>query len=246
MVISMLNRSRGYQDSINVISARESNREDENSRKKVQNIVTDSTVDSQPPHLLGVRRRQKTLPRRCQCEIPFPTPVTLIFQLRHVDLALIEESDSDPIRGKIRYHLYHFKGQLPLVTVRDCDSLRVSAGTVLSYNSGCRHPLRHALRSRVSVLRNRRRTAGVIQNPVANQSAGVVMNAPTVRSSCGSFCPANARRSTASTNSSSPDGSDTAAAAFLAPVKLIIAVVRSPESTSLSPVFHVFRFHLLR
>ena len=33
----------GYQDSIIVISARESNREDENSRKKVQNVVTDST-----------------------------------------------------------------------------------------------------------------------------------------------------------------------------------------------------------
>ena len=44
MVISTLNPSRGYQDSMIVISARESNREDENSRKKVQNIETDSTV----------------------------------------------------------------------------------------------------------------------------------------------------------------------------------------------------------
>jgi len=38
----MLNPSRGYHDSMIVISARESNRKDENSRKKVQNIVTDS------------------------------------------------------------------------------------------------------------------------------------------------------------------------------------------------------------
>ena len=44
MVISTLNPSRGYHDSMIVISARESNREDENSRKKYQNIVTDSTV----------------------------------------------------------------------------------------------------------------------------------------------------------------------------------------------------------
>ena len=43
MVISTLNPSRGYQDSIIVISARESNREDENSRKKLQNVVTVST-----------------------------------------------------------------------------------------------------------------------------------------------------------------------------------------------------------
>ena len=52
-----------------------------------------------------------------------------------------------------------------------------------------------------------------------------------------------ARQPTDSTNSSSPDGSGTAAAALLAPVKLIIAVVRSPESTSsslsMSPVSHV-------
>jgi len=52
------------------------------------------------------------------------------------------------------------KGQLPLVTARNCDSLRVSAHAVLFYNSGCRHPLRHALRSRVSELRNRRRRCG--------------------------------------------------------------------------------------
>ena len=57
---------------------------------------------------------------------------------------------------RIHYHFYHFKGQLPLVTARNCDSLRVSANAVLFYNSGCSHPLRHALRSRVSVLRNRR------------------------------------------------------------------------------------------
>ena len=66
------------------------------------------------------------------------------------------QSRSDSERDKIRYHFYHFKGQLPLVTARNCDSLRVSANAVLFYNSGCRHPLRHALRSRVSVLRNRR------------------------------------------------------------------------------------------
>ena len=51
---------------------------------------------------------------------------------------------------------YHFKGHLPLETARNCDSLRVSANAVLFYNSGCRYPLRHALRSRVSGLRNRR------------------------------------------------------------------------------------------
>ena len=66
------------------------------------------------------------------------------------------QSRSDSEREKIRYHFYHFKGQLPLVTARNCDSLRVSANAVLFYNSGCRHPLRHASRSRVSVLRNRR------------------------------------------------------------------------------------------
>ncbi len=57
---------------------------------------------------------------------------------------------------RIHYHFYHFKGQLPLATARNCDSLRVPANAVLFYNSGCRHPLRHASRSRVSVLRNRR------------------------------------------------------------------------------------------
>ena len=46
MVISTLNPSRGYHDLIIVISARESNRKDENSRKKVQNVVTDSTVEN--------------------------------------------------------------------------------------------------------------------------------------------------------------------------------------------------------
>ena len=66
------------------------------------------------------------------------------------------QSRSDSEREKIRYHFYHFKGQLPLVFARKCDSLRVSANAVLFYNSGCRHPLRHALRSRVSGLRNRR------------------------------------------------------------------------------------------
>ena len=62
MVKSTLNPSRGYHDSMIVISARESNRKDENSRKKVQNIVTVSTVDSQSPHIPGVRRRRKNLP----------------------------------------------------------------------------------------------------------------------------------------------------------------------------------------
>ena len=62
MVLSTLNPRRGYLDSMIVISARESNRKDENSRKKVQNIVTVSTVDSQEDHILGVRRRQKRLP----------------------------------------------------------------------------------------------------------------------------------------------------------------------------------------
>ena len=46
MVLSTLNPSRGSRDSMIVISARESNREDENSHKKVQNVVTVSTVDS--------------------------------------------------------------------------------------------------------------------------------------------------------------------------------------------------------
>jgi len=40
--------------------------------------------------------------------------------------------------------------------VRKCDSLCVSAKAVLFYHSGCKHPLRHILRSRVSGLRNRR------------------------------------------------------------------------------------------
>ena len=31
---------------------------------------------------------------------------------------------------KIRYHFYHFNGQLPLVTARKCDSLHVSANAV--------------------------------------------------------------------------------------------------------------------
>ena len=66
------------------------------------------------------------------------------------------QSRSDSEREKVRYHFYHFKGQLPLETARNCDSLRVSANAVLFYNSGCRHPLRHASRSRVSGLRNRR------------------------------------------------------------------------------------------
>ena len=77
-------------------------------------------------------------------------------------LALIIEPSLDRIRSreKVRYHFYHFKDQLPLVFARKCDSLRVSANAVLFYNSGCRHPLRHALRSRVSVLRNRRGETG--------------------------------------------------------------------------------------
>ena len=62
MVLSTLNRSRGSHDSMIVISARESNRKDEISRKKVQNVVTVSTVDSQEYHIPGVRRRQKRLP----------------------------------------------------------------------------------------------------------------------------------------------------------------------------------------
>ena len=66
------------------------------------------------------------------------------------------QSRSDSEWEKIRYHFYHFKGQLPLVTAAKCASLRVSANAVLFYNAGCRHPLRHALRWRVSGLRNRR------------------------------------------------------------------------------------------
>ena len=79
-------------------------------------------------------------------------------------------------REKIRYHFYHFKGQLPLVFARKCDSLRVSANAVLFYNSGCRHPLRHALRSRVSGLRNRRvlqRVAVACREPSFRYTAGV-------------------------------------------------------------------------
>ena len=76
-----------------------------------------------------------------------------------IPAALIVEPSLDRIRsGKIRYHFYHFKGQLPLATARNCDSLRVSANAVLFCNSGCRHPLRHASRSEVGVLRNRRVT----------------------------------------------------------------------------------------
>ena len=44
MVLSTLNPSRGCQDSIIEIPARESNREDANSRKKIQNILTDSAA----------------------------------------------------------------------------------------------------------------------------------------------------------------------------------------------------------
>ena len=45
---------------------------------------------------------------------------------------------------------YHLKPQGNVIV---CVCLRMQ---LLFYNSGCRHPLRHALRSRVSVLRNRR------------------------------------------------------------------------------------------
>ena len=62
MVTSMSNPGRGYQDSIIVVSARGSNREDENSRKKVHNVVTVNTVDSKEYHIPGIRRRRKRRP----------------------------------------------------------------------------------------------------------------------------------------------------------------------------------------